>query len=237
MSPVSTFLILAAAQAVPGATPAPAPAPVVEPAPAEPAPPTEPPPPAEPARSELPPYHAEYVPPGGVPLDVFPDTPPPPRRSGLTLEGSLGVGVTRLPGGSEAEHFLGLSGLNVGIGGFLGPEMALTLRIAGSTFTTDRFGPEIRTTSGFFGPALQRWVSDRVFVGGGLGFGVYATSGSEVDDIDADAETGLAVDLRIGSDLVSGPSGALHLAVELIPVFLEEGTVASIGLQLGAQLF
>jgi hypothetical protein len=172
-----------------------------------------------------------------VPVDVFPDTPPQPRRVGFTLEGSLGLGVTRMASGDKAEHFVGLSGLNVAIGGFVGPDTALTLRIAGGTFKTDRFGPDLRYTSAFAGPAVQRWVTDRLFIGGGLGLGVYGTSGSDVDEVDADSESGFAVDLRFGYDIVSGARGALHVAFEMVPVFLDEGTITSMGFQVGAQLF
>jgi hypothetical protein len=178
------------------------------------------------------------VPRDGVPVDVFPDTPPRPRRAGFTLEGSLGLGVTRVAGGDDAEHFIGLSGLNVGIGGFIGPQTALTLRIAGGTFSSDRFGPELRYTTGFGGPAVQHYVTDRLFVGGGLGLGVFANSRSEeADEVDGGAETGFALDLRAGYDILSGARGALHVAFEMIPVFLDDGTVTSMGFQVGAQLF
>jgi hypothetical protein len=230
------FPIAAAPAAPPAPAPAPAPAdaeaaPEAEaaPAPAPSGPVVAPMPPAEPPRPAPAPY---YTP---APVLIY-ETPPGPRRAGFTAEGSLGLGLTHVdPEGSEYDSATegGLSGLNVAVGGFVTPATAITLRIAGTMFTDDSGYEELTVVSGFLGPAVQHWFTERTFVGAGLGWGILAVDDGEQDE----SETGLGLDLRLGYDIVTSPAGALHIAAEITPAFFDRGTVTGVGFQLGAQLF
>jgi hypothetical protein len=185
-----------------------------------------------------PPYYA-YAAPRPAPVPILVEEPRP-RRSGITLEASLGVSVTRFDpaddgyeSSPESVSRNGISGLNLGIGGFVSPTTALTLRIAGTTFTETSYYGDTTFVAGFAGPAVQTWLGDRAFIGAGVGVGFLAIP----DDAESEPETALGLDFRLGFDLVSGRGGALHLAVEVTPAFYEIGTVTGVGLQLGAQLF
>jgi hypothetical protein len=222
--------------AAPAAPPAPAPAPAeaeaapdAAPAPSPSGPVVAPTPPAEPPRPAPAPY---YTP---APVLVY-ETPPGPRRAGFTAEGSLGLGLTHVdPEGGEYDSATegGLSGLNVAVGGFVTPTTAITLRIAGTMFTEESGYDELTVVGGFLGPTVQHWFTERAFVGAGLGWGILAVS----DGVQDENETGLGLDLRLGYDIVTSRTGALHIAAEVTPAFFDRGTVTGVGFQLGAQLF
>jgi hypothetical protein len=233
------FPIVAAAPVAPPApTPAPpeasadaAPeaAPDSAPVPPPPGPVAAPSPPAAPPRPAPAPYYSP------APVLIY-ETPPGPRRAGFTIEGSLGLGLTHVdPEDSQYDSATegGLSGLNVAVGGFVTPTTAITLRIAGTMFTEESGYDELTVVSGFLGPAVQRWFTERAFVGAGLGWGILAVD----DGVQDESETGLGLDLRVGYDIVTSRTGALHIAAEVTPTFFDGGTVTGVGFQLGAQLF
>jgi hypothetical protein len=216
-----------AAQGAPApAPPPPAPAPAPYPAPA----PTPYPP--APAPAPYPPAPAPYPvpPPGGyAPQPYYQPMPvaPGPQRDGVTVGLDLGLGFTNVSadgGGSDSEG--GLSGLNISLGGFISPTMAILVRISGTTFDG---GFDQTFISGFLGGTVQAWVAPRVFVGGGAGIGILTCSDCE------DSETGLAVTGRAGFEISQGRSSGFHIAAEITPGFYDGGRVTSIGLQIGWQ--
>jgi hypothetical protein len=221
----------AAAPAVaPAAAPAAAPvaAPVPAPAPA----------PAVVPDTEVPPMYAPAVDGASDDTEVVEESPRP-RRSGFTIEGSIGLGFTRFSPDQAAMDGVtetGLAGLNLGLGGFVGPNTALTLRIAGTSYSTD--ASDVQVVAGFVGPTIQQWVNDRFFLGAGAGIAFLNVSGDGSDGSRVSgSEEVFGLDLRAGVDIVTGRTGALHLALEVTPGFYEGGTITGIGLQLGAQLF
>jgi hypothetical protein len=235
-------ILAAAAQAAPAPAPAPVPAPAPAPPSADAAAPVAAPVPAPPpVYAPAPP--PVYAPPPPAPVYAPPLAPvylapaPRPRRSGFTIEGSLGFGLTRIDGDDESDTWAGLSGLNIGIGGYIDPRTALTLRIAGTSFEADFFGTDIGFVAVFFGPSVQRWVNDRTFVAAGAGLGIFGLApGEDIGEGD-ESETGLGLDLRVGYDIVSSSGGAVHVALEVTPSFIEDAVVTGVGFQIGAQLF
>jgi hypothetical protein len=167
-------------------------------------------------------------PPGPAP--AMPYYAPPPVRDGLTFEANLGFGIFRVSndsGDSDSEN--GLGGLNLGIGTFVNPNMAISLRAAGVTYSDD--GGSI--TQAFFGPSVQYFVSPNAFVGGGVGLGVARI---EIDGLGSDSETGFAVDLRAGYSFNPGAKHSFNASVEITPAFIEDVTFTGIAFLAGYQL-
>jgi len=97
-------------------------------------------------------------------------------RHGFTLQLSLGGGGAYIvPDQGDSAHQGGLGGLNLMLGGFLSERTALAFKFVGVNFGPfdDRlsrdFGANI---AGVGGPAAQYWLTDRVNLVGGFGFGV-----------------------------------------------------------------
>ena len=145
-----------------------------------------------------------------------------PARSGFTLELNLGLGVTMFsPMEGEGESRSGLSGLNLGLGGWLSPQTALTVRVTGNSF--DEQGTQI--VAGMLGVVLQHMVNDAVWVGGGVGIAVLT------DDNEAtEPESGLGLDFRAGYNFYQSRGHAFHLALEVQPGFFDGGRVTAAGL-------
>ena len=158
-----------------------------------------------------------------------------PDRSGMTFELSLGLGITQItadgPEGSASDSFNGLSGLNIGVGGWISPKTALTVRIAGTSFTQsfDGFG-DVQYIAGVLALSGQQMLNENAWVGLGLGIGILTT-----DQDNVDPESGLGLDLRGGYNFYQSTKNAFNVAVEITPGFFDGGRVTGIGLQLGWQ--
>jgi len=129
-----------------------------------------------------------------------------------------------------SESFGGLSGLNLGIGGWVAPRTALTLRLAATSFTEPVGAVDVRFIAGLLGLSLQHMITNEVWLGGGIGVGVLTT-----DQDNIESERGLAFDLRAGFNLYQSRQNAFHLAVEVTPGFFDGLDVTGIGIQLGWQ--
>ena len=94
----------------------------------------------------------------------------PILRQGFTAGLSLGGGGAVLTVDEATKHQFGLGGLNLEIGGFVAPNVALLFKVAGVNY-----GPfDDRLTLGLaesFGPAVQMWFGDRLNLTAGLGIG------------------------------------------------------------------
>ncbi len=146
------------------------------------------------------------------------------------MEANAGLGLLHLsPDGGAERTEAGIGGLNAGIGGWLTPRAALTLRIAGVTYSED-LG---RLTGGFIGGALQLWTSDRVWVGTGLGIGIAMLELENAPD--PDPETGLGLDFRLGYTALVSRSHSLTLSLEVNPSFLDGNTLTGVGFLIGYQ--
>jgi hypothetical protein len=133
--------------------------------------------------------------------------------------------------GLSSEMFRGLSGLNLGLGGWVTPNTALTLRIAGTSFYAQVVHTEVQFIAGMLGLSMQHMVTDELWIGVGAGIGVLTT-----DQDGSEPETGFSLDLRAGVNILQSRRNAIHLAVEVTPGFFDGGQVTGIGLQLGWQI-
>ena len=162
-------------------------------------------------------------------------TPPPDRaqtaeatdgvtRRGFTILVNLGLGVQHVAG-LPAEA--GLSGANLGLGGFVTKDLALLGRFSGTT--VNRSGPfgSFGVVSGVFGATMQYWPSDRVNVEGGVGFGVWADS--------FEAEGGLGLILGANGVVFNRGKHYLQVGVEYAPVFANSLTMHNVGVTFGYQ--
>lgn len=145
-----------------------------------------------------------------------------PERGGFTLLLSIGVGLQNDQTLDETN--VGLAGLNLGIGGFVSDRLALLFRAAGTNVS---IGP-VRQTSGFVGPSLQYWTSDRVSLEGGVGLGFW--------DIEGVNESGLGILLGFGYTIVNNGRHNLHIGMEYAPAFTDPDAVHNLGLVFGWQL-
>jgi len=154
----------------------------------------------------------------------------PETHTGLTFEANIGFGMLRAaPDNGDADTQSALGGLNLGLGGFINPKLALTVRIAGATHAEDG----VRITQAFFGPSLQYWPNANTWVGGGVGFGIAALS---FDGNDASyTEKGLGLDLRAGYTFNPYSKHSFNASVEVTPAFLDGGTFSGIALLIGYQ--
>lgn len=193
--------------------------------PSEPAPPPEPAPMPAPAPPPPPGYYA----------------PPPPTmyaaapvnlHNGMTFEANIGLGWIHASadGGSDTSD-LGLGGLDIGVGGWINPKLAITGRIAGVTLSDNG----ARLTSGVLVGSAQYWVDDHFWFGGGAGLGLLGFSGQGAPD----PITGLGLDLRAGYTFVATTENTFNVSLELTPTFLSENgssaTFTGIGILLGYQ--
>ncbi|MBA3818032.1 MAG: hypothetical protein H0X17_04025 [Deltaproteobacteria bacterium] len=170
-------------------------------------------------------------PPGYAPAYAQPA--PQAMKQGLTFEANLGVGfIWADPDeGAESDKELALAGLSLGVGGWLSPQLALTLRIAGVTYSEEIGDDTGRLTTGFFGPSAQYWVNENAWLGGGLGLGFASISVGDFED----SESGLGLDLRGGYTFSTTSENTWNLSVELTPSFLDGGTLYGFGILLGYQ--
>jgi hypothetical protein len=186
--------------------------------------PNQPPPPPDGYQQPPPPPPSGYQqpPPGYQPMAA--PLPMASLRRGLTGELNLGLGFiwARNGDGQESDTEVALAGLSAGIGGWLNPQMALTLRGAGATYSTDVGVGSARFTTGVVGPSLQYWLDDRLWLGGGAGLG-FAAITIDGADTQPDPETGFGLDLRAGYTFTSGTANTFNVSVEYNPTFFDVG--------------
>jgi hypothetical protein len=144
-----------------------------------------------------------------------------------TYSECVGSGCAQVGTTSETtrEAEFGLAGLSVSLGGYVTPEVALVARLAGTSYFDegDQFG------NNFYGGGVEVWPNRYLFLGAGLGLGVYGpnplVSSSTVDPV-----AGFALDFRVGTALAQGTNHDFILGFEVLPAFYEDGTVVGFGL-------
>jgi hypothetical protein len=150
----------------------------------------------------------------------------------MTVELNLGLGWLQASDGNDsATSDLGIGGLSLGVGGWLNPKLAVTGRIAGVTLSDN--GATLSNV--FFGPALQYWIDNHFWVGGGAGLAILALGG----DSSGDSITGFGLDMRAGYTFNEGSENTFNASLEINPGFFSESggsvTVTGIGILLGYQ--
>jgi Outer membrane protein beta-barrel domain len=149
-----------------------------------------------------------------------------PDRGGFTLLVNLGVGIQNDTGIEESA--VGLAGLNLGVGWFIKPNVAILGRFSGTNASYETDFGDFRQVSGVLGPTLQYWASDKVYLEGGAGLGRWSA--------DDESDSGFGLILGAGFTLWNRGKHNLQVGVEYAPVFTD-GAVHNFGFTFGYQLF
>ncbi|CAN5838049.1 hypothetical protein BH11MYX3_BH11MYX3_47300 [soil metagenome] len=169
--------------------------------------------------------------------DPVPAAPEPASyRCRLTFEAGLGLGWIHVAADGISETGdLGLSGPNLGIGGWVSGKLAITGRIAGVSHSHRG----IRVTNTVIGAAAQYWIDDRYWLGGGLGLGLLVLTGSSFDSSQDNVTAGFGFDLRAGFAFSQTREHVFNLSLEVTPTLLSNGgeraRYTGIALQFGYQ--
>ena len=172
-----------------------------------------------------------------VPTAAVAQPPPPPpgyapapgygyaqtveHRHGMTFEAQLGLGFIWVESeGDESDKEGALGGLNLGVGGWLNPRTAVTLRAAGVTYFDSEGGIDLRLTTAVLGPHVQYWMNDNFWIGGGGGLGIVALEVSADGQSESDSETGFGLDLRAGYTFSTTQESTWNVSFELTPSFI-----------------
>jgi hypothetical protein len=128
------------------------------------------------------------------------------RRNGWTLEAGLGIGYVDLPDTNYGQG--GLYGLNLGVGRFVSPDLAITVR--GTGVYTLRTDGAMTMASALV--SVQFFVTDRITVGGGVGavFADIAVGSTRVS-----RDPGFAGNARLGVGLAEWESGIVRAVLEM----------------------
>ena len=149
-----------------------------------------------------------------------------PDRSGFTFLVNVGAGVQKDT--ALEDTAVGLAGVNLGVGGFFKPNLAILGRFSGTRASYETAFGDIRQVSGVIGPTLQYWTSDKLSLEGGAGIGVWS--------VDGESERGLGLILGVGYTVWNRGKHNLQLGVEYAPV-LTDSAVHNFGITFGYQLF
>jgi hypothetical protein len=161
--------------------------------------------------------------PGYAPPPAYAVQTPFMYHQGVTVELNLGVGFMWSRDnstGMESQTYTSLGGLDIGIGGWVSPQIAVSGRIAGVTYSEDiGNGNTLSLTGAFFGPSVQYWVDDHLWFGGGIGLAVARVLSSSDSTIDTSSasQTGFGIDLRAGYTFTSSSKNSFNISVELTP--------------------
>jgi hypothetical protein len=144
---------------------------------------------------------------------------------GVTFEASLGVFYAHRSDdqfGDVYDDRIGVSS-GVGVGLFVTPRVALTLRAAGGDFVD--VGNVSATT--FLGPSAQVWLDPHIWVGAGIGLaGLLQLSGCDSSTTQCQL-TGLGFDARLGYS-VGGTAHTINVSLEATPAYYGTGTTCGL---------
>jgi hypothetical protein len=150
-----------------------------------------------------------------------------PDRGGFTFFVNGGLGIQN--DAALEETAVGISGINFGVGGFLTKDLAIVGRYSGTAVSHETPVGDINQISGVFAPTLQYWASDKMYLEGGVGAGVWNAEG--------DSNQGLGLILGAGFTMWNRGKHNLQVGFEYAPAFTDPGTVHNFGITIGYQLF
>jgi hypothetical protein len=181
-----------------------------------------------------------------------PPPPPPPvyvvtdgfrHHHGFTFEANLGIGFVRASGGGTSSNSdASLAGLDIGLGGWLTRQLAVTIRIAGVDVSNSGDTDAGTLVNAFIGPAAQYWIDPHFWVGGGVGLATLRLVGNSdcnnSPSTDACGVNGWGFDLRAGYSF-GDSAHTFNVSGEITPSFYsQEGesvTATSFALLVGYQ--
>jgi hypothetical protein len=159
--------------------------------------------------------------------------PPESLRAGLTFDAAFGFGFVHDGnadgfGGPETD---GAIGVNLGIGAFVLPNLAITGRVAFEGFREKVL--DERASSGFLGPTVQWWPDRHLWVRGGIGLSV-ATHTAEQNGGNGTAH-GLGLDLGAGFTVAGRGRHAVEVGIDAEPGFYNGEAITAFMFVVGYQ--
>jgi hypothetical protein len=153
------------------------------------------------------------------------------NHKGFVLEANLGFGAMKFSVddgmGTTISDTKSALGVGFGIGGFITPQLAITLRAANVNYSMD-FGDDgqggtVTATAYavFVGPSVQYWIHRNFWIGGGIGLAYQHLSLSD-SSVMADSindPKGVGFDLRAGYTFYKNAKNALNVSLEITPGF------------------
>ncbi len=147
-----------------------------------------------------------------------------PDNTGLTFAADVGAGVRR--DSLLDDYGAGLNWVNLAIGGFVTPELALLGQVSNLGFVVSNRS-DIRQASGVAGPVLQYWPHDRFHIRAGAGLGFWK--------IGDRSEYGLGLVVGAGVTVFRRGRHTLQAGVQIAPVFIEPRNAHSAIITFGYQ--
>lgn len=154
-----------------------------------------------------------------------------PDRNGFTLLVNLGTGIQNDAGLEKTS--VGLGGANLGIGGFVTPDLAISARFSGTNVEHETPLGYVNQVSGVLAPTVQYWLNDKVNVEAGVGLGIWSVD----EDEDEASDRGLGLILGVGFTVFNRGKHNLQVGFEYAPAFTQPGAVHNLGITFGYQLF
>jgi hypothetical protein len=150
-----------------------------------------------------------------------------PEARGSTSEVSIGLGM--LTGGFSSKTTL--AGLNLGVGGFVSHDVALSLRLSGVTLMEGGFA-----YVGVIGPHAQLWFAPQAYVGFGLGVGFVVACGGGGGSCDGVKTSGFELRLGYAFDK-TGRGGNASVEVNSLDGLFGSQSLETVSFLLGYQSF
>jgi hypothetical protein len=172
----------------------------------------------------------------GAPAGAY-GAPPNPMafHQGVTFEANLGIGYARADAmGTTDSSDAALAGADLGIGGWMNPNLAVTLRIAGvqvkSGNSTSTNGTLVNA---FIGPVAQYWVDPHIWLGGGAGLSTFRLVGGDCVSSSTNqcGYNGFGLDFRAGYSF-GDTQNTFNVSFEVNPGFysIDNGVGSSVSL-------
>jgi hypothetical protein len=161
-----------------------------------------------------------------------------PVRDGFTVELGLGAAFSHVGFNDQTSlNEFGNSMLTLSVGMFVHEDVAIMAHLAGAaSYPSLADGDDVLLTNQFAGVVGQYWITDRLYVSGGLGAALWAVAFD--DDADTIArDYGLALSGRAGYSFATWQQHSLRVAVEVIPEFFDSRNVIATALNLEWQCF
>jgi hypothetical protein len=148
--------------------------------------------------------------------------PPARAEEHFTIEASLGAGV--MLAGKDVSGRFGIAPIGVTLGTFVYDKLAVGVRLSGAVYVGDP-----AAANSFIGIVVQPWLSERVFLEGGLGIGVLHP---DLGDLGA-TEQGFGLCLRGGYGFTRLGRHGFAIVLEAYPSFYSSRSLfgATLGVQ------
>ncbi len=150
-------------------------------------------------------------------------------RSGFTIGVNGGIAASIVSDrGSGGFTEVGISGVNLDLGGYLSPDLAILFRALGSQYSKSLSGESIRFVNAFYGIVGQYWLTHQIAIEGGVGLAALISFGQEDFGVE---EVGVGVNARGTYRISRGWRASLDVS----PSFYDGFNSTSVGLLGGYQ--